>query len=33
MKSQNLSISARYTLEAASGYAAQTGDVLLRRQY
>jgi outer membrane autotransporter protein len=33
IKSQNLSISARYTLEAASGYTAQTGDVLLRWQY
>jgi outer membrane autotransporter protein len=33
MKNQNLSISARYTLEAASGYTAQTGDILLRWQY
>jgi uncharacterized protein with beta-barrel porin domain len=33
MKNKNLSISARYTLEAASGYTAQTGDVLLRWQY
>jgi outer membrane autotransporter protein len=33
MKNQNLSISARYVLEASSGYTAQTGDVLLRWQY
>lgn len=30
MRSQNLSIGAKYTLEAASGYAANTGDVQVR---
>uniref|UniRef100_UPI001C57807F autotransporter family protein n=1 Tax=Pseudomonas sp. UMAB-08 TaxID=1365375 RepID=UPI001C57807F len=30
MRSQNLSVGAKYTLEAASGYAANTGDVQVR---
>jgi len=30
MQSQNLSIGAKYTLEAASGYASNTGDVQVR---
>jgi uncharacterized protein with beta-barrel porin domain len=30
MRSQNLSIGAKYTLEAASGYSANTGDVQVR---
>jgi outer membrane autotransporter protein len=33
LKSNNLSLSARYTVEAASGYTAQTGDVTVRWQY
>jgi len=32
-RSENLTLSARYTLEAASGYAAQTVDLRLRYQF
>jgi outer membrane autotransporter protein len=33
LKNENLSLSARYTVEVASGYTAQTGNVSLRWQY
>jgi outer membrane autotransporter protein len=33
LKGRNLSVSAQYVLEAASGYTAQTGDVQVRWQY
>jgi outer membrane autotransporter protein len=33
LQSKNLTVSARYTVEGASGYTAQTGDLTLRWQY